>query len=445
MQATKYLSVSQFIDITENALKRFGSAVIIGEISEISLYSHLYFKIKDENASLDCLMFSSIYQSLNFKVQVGQKVIIVGQPSLYKKNGSFKFIVKSMTIAGLGIIMERLRALKQQLLQEGVFNQSKREMPKTIDCVGIITSKEGRVLHDIITTIRQRSSILKIKLYPASVQGSDAAITLRKALYEANEDNSCDVLIIGRGGGSFEDLLPFSDEALVRDIAKSKIITISAVGHEPDVSLSDFAADFRAATPTAAAVMVSAMTDEIIDNRINYALNSMTDNILKHLDYLYIKTQKIEASLKASSPINKIHEKDNTLISLIMRLNNAINNKISSLDALYQNLFSNLYNSITPEKLDSYIHTLHNIKLRQDNIINNLLHDNETKLNETILKLKMLNPLNTLERGYSVTLDSDDKAFDIDKANVGDNIKIMLYKGFIDANILNISKKADKS
>ena len=445
MQTTKYLSVSQFIDITENALKRFGSAVIIGEISEISFYSHLYFKVKDESASLDCLMFSSIYQSLNFKVEVGQKVIIVGQPSLYKKNGSFKFIVKSMSIAGLGIIMERLRALKQKLSQEGVFNQSKRQMPKVIDCVGIITSKEGRVLHDIITTIRQRSSILKIKLYPASVQGSEAAITLRKALYKANEENICDVLIIGRGGGSFEDLLPFSDEALVRDIAKSKIITISAVGHEPDISLSDFAADFRAATPTAAAVMVSTMTDEIIDNRINYALNSMTDNILKHLDYLYIKTQKIEASLKASSPLNKIHAKDNALISLIMRLNNAINQKITSLDGFYQNIASRLYSSITPEIVDSYVHTLHNIMLRQDSIINNIIKENEIKLNETILKLKMLNPLNTLERGYSVTLDINDKALDIDRAAIGDNIKIVLDKGSIDASILNIYKKDHKN
>ena len=225
------MSVSRFVSVTNNALQNFGQAVVIGEISEIKTYSHLYFKLKDETAAVDCLMFASALNRLSFIPKIGMKVIVVGKSSIYLKTGQFKLIAEKMIVAGAGKIMEELL--------EGVFEAIKRPIPKWINKVGIITSKEGHVLHDMLTVLNKRNPGIEVVVYPCQVQGTEAPATIVNALNTAFRDNFCDVLIVGRGGGSFEDLLPFSDESVVRTIINSPMPIISAVGHEPDVALSD--------------------------------------------------------------------------------------------------------------------------------------------------------------------------------------------------------------
>lgn len=254
------MTVSHFLEITNKCMQSLGTAVVRGEISECNLHNHLYFKLKDESSCVDCLMWGTMVRRLQFTPQIGMQVVVTGHSSVYKKRGTFRLLAEQMLPAGRGLIMERLEQLRRQLQQEGVFDRLSRAVPRFVDRVGIITSPEGRVLHDIKTTLLRRNPLIDTVLYPAAVQGEGAAQSLCQALRQAYAERSCDVLILGRGGGSFEDLLPFSDEALTRLTAQSPIPIISAVGHEPDTVLTDYAADVRAATPTAAAELVSSFT-----------------------------------------------------------------------------------------------------------------------------------------------------------------------------------------
>lgn len=296
------LTVSRFLEITHDCLQKLGTAVVKGEISECTLHNHLYFKIKDENSSVDCLMWGNVVRSLPFQVQVGMQVIVIGRSSVYKKRGTFRLLAEQMLQAGRGLIMERLERLRRQLKQEGVFDRLNRQVPRFVDRVGIITSPEGRVLHDIQNTLWRRNPLIAVKLYPSLVQGEGAAQSLCQALQQAYAERDCDVLIICRGGGSFEDLLPFSDEAVARLTAQSPIPIISAVGHEPDCVLTDYAADVRAATPTAAAEMVSSFTREELQRACEYYVSNLNHYMELILDEKNQQLQNLSRALSAAGP-----------------------------------------------------------------------------------------------------------------------------------------------
>ena len=341
------MSVSRFVSVTNNALQNFGQAVVIGEISEIKTYSHLYFKLKDETAAVDCLMFASVLNRLSFIPKIGMKVVVVGKSSIYLKTGQFKLIVDKMFVAGAGKIMEELLALKEKLNKEGVFAAIKRPIPKWINKVGIITSKEGHVLHDMLTVLNKRNP----------------GITIVNALNTAFSDNVCDVLIVGRGGGSFEDLMPFSDETVVRTIINSPMPIISAVGHEPDVALSDFAADMRAPTPTAAADIVSSYTVEMMQKDLDSYALLLGDLIYKKIDDLTVVLEKAEIKLKSFGPESLLNLKSSYL--------NSLNEKFARL------IFDKL--AFCKAQNDSFLHRLQ-------------AHDPKFKLNSSIF-LKALLPI----------------------------------------------------
>ncbi len=182
------MTVSDFIKITDNALKNFGNAIVVGEISELSNYRHLYFKIKDEFSSVDCVMWYSAVQALSFKPEIGMKVEIIGNSSVYQKTGQFKLMASSMRQVGLGYIMEQLRILQEKLQKEGIFDLLHRPIPKFVNTVGVITSTEGRVVHDIQMTMQRRNDAVNIIVYPASVQGQGASRSLIEALHQANNE-----------------------------------------------------------------------------------------------------------------------------------------------------------------------------------------------------------------------------------------------------------------
>ncbi len=296
------LSVSDFVAITDRCLKNLGSAVVIGEISELKPYAHLYFKIKDENSAVDCLLFKSAWQKLGFKPQIGQKVIILGSSSLYSKNGSFKLIVRQMHLSGLGTIMAQLEELKRKLAQEGLFSKPKRKLPYIINCVGLVTSEEGSVLHDMRTTILRRNPLIKTKLFKTLVQGEGAPEQIVAALNRAYQDPDLDAVILARGGGSFEDLLCFSDERVVRKTAQSPYPIISAIGHEPDTALTDFAADLRAPTPTAAAEQISTPTLKDIDDLLLEYQRRFAAAITEHFNFLFAQLDLVLMRLGRCNP-----------------------------------------------------------------------------------------------------------------------------------------------
>ena len=472
------MTVSDFLKITDNALKNFGNALVVGEISELSNYRHLYFKIKDEFSSVDCVMWYSAVQALSFKPEIGMKVEIIGNSSVYQKTGQFKLMASSMRQVGLGYIMEQLRILQEKLQKEGIFDLLHRPIPKFVNTVGVITSTEGRVVHDIQMTMQRRNDAVNIIVYPASVQGQGASRTLIEALHQANNEKRCDVLIIGRGGGSFEDLLPFSDEALVREVAKSAIPIISAVGHEPDIALTDYAADLRAPTPTAAAELVTSVTKADLYSLFE-EYNSRLDNAVdSSFDLYQMRLESVEKRLRASSPEAIIDNQRNLLIYAISELEHATDalliKKAQQIENLKHRLSMFEPAAIVSYKLSALLTTVSRLDRSIDEYVLNaqnrlsfdatllnydkLITDHQSrlkkKLSELVLrqnncdveaklanaekdfandlsKLELLNPLFILSKGYSVTKDSFDRIAKVKNLNQGDTITTLLDGGTV--------------
>ena len=229
---------------------------VLGEISNFKRYQsgHCYFTLKDEKSALKCVMFKSSAAHLSFRPQNGEKVVVLGSISVYERDGVYQLYVTAMRRQGIGDLMQAYEALKEKLTKEGLFDDSrKKPLPRLPRAIGIITSPSGAAVHDIITVSRRRNKGVKLILYPVKVQGEEAAGEIVHAIDFFQRNHLADLLIVGRGGGSIEDLWAFNEEPVVRAIAASKIPIISAVGHETDVTLSDFAADARAATPSQAA------------------------------------------------------------------------------------------------------------------------------------------------------------------------------------------------
>ena len=472
------MTVSDFIKITDNALKNFGNAIVVGEISELSNYRHLYFKIKDEFSSVDCVMWYSAVQALSFKPEIGMKVKIIGNSSVYQKTGQFKLMASSMSQVGLGYIMEQLRILQEKLQKEGIFDLLHRPIPKFVNTVGVITSTEGRVVHDIQMTMQRRNDAVNIIVYPASVQGQGASRTLIEALHQANNEKRCDVLIIGRGGGSFEDLLPFSDEALVREVAKSAIPIISAVGHEPDIALTDYAADLRAPTPTAAAELVTSVTKADLYSLFEEYNRRLDNAVDSSFDLYQMRLESVEKRLRASSPEAIIDNQRNLLIYAISELEHATDalliKKAQQIENLKHRLSMFEPAAIVSYKLSALLTTVSRLDRSIDEYVLNaqnrlsfdatllnydkLITDHQSrlkkKLSELVLrqnncdveaklanaekdfandlsKLELLNPLFILSKGYSVTKDIFDRIAKVKNLNQGDTITTLLDGGTV--------------
>ena len=278
------MSVSEFVRQTNESFKKQDPFILQGEISEIDIKKHVYLTIKDEKASLRCIIWQSIASRLPFQLTCGQKVIVQGRNNVYAPNGALSFHVQNIDLLGRGHIMDKLKRLEQRLDYEGVFGRPKYNRAPPLSRVGVITSLDGRVKDDIITNAHKRNPLLHILFFEAKVQGPGAAESLLKALHYAYthyQEYQLDALIIGRGGGSFEDLLCFSDERVVRMVAMSPIPIISAVGHDEDRPLCDNAANWRVSTPTAAAEYVTPITltkqSELADALKN-TLDRLADN-----------------------------------------------------------------------------------------------------------------------------------------------------------------------
>lgn len=472
------MTVSDFLKITDNALKNFGNAIVVGEISELGNYRHLYFKIKDEFSSVDCVMWYSAVQDLSFKPEIGMKVEIIGNSSVYQKTGQFKLMASSMRQVGLGYIMEQLRILQDKLQKEGIFDLLHRPIPKFVNTVGVITSTEGRVVHDIQMTMQRRNDAVNIIVYPASVQGQGASRTLIEALHQANNEKRCDVLIIGRGGGSFEDLLPFSDEALVREVAKSAIPIISAVGHEPDIALTDYAADLRVPTPTAAAELVTSVTKADLYSLFEEYKRRLDNAVDSSFDLYQMRLESVEKRLRASSPEAIIDNQRNLLIYAISELEHAtdallikkaqqienLKHRLSMFEpaAIVSYKLSALLTTVSrlDRSIDEYVLKAQNrlsfdaTLLNYDKIITDHQSRLKKKLSELVLrqnncdveeklanaekdfandlsKLELLNPLFILSKGYSVTKDSFDRIAKVKNLKQGDTITTLLDGGTV--------------
>lgn len=330
LPSDKIFTVSELNGIIKELLEGFPVITLEGEISNYRPNSsgHLYFNLKDNSSIISAVMFRGAAYSLSFAPKDGMKVQVTGKLSVYGPQGKYQIIISKMSIAGEGDILRMIEERKRKLAAEGLFDQTKKKklpaFPKTI---GIVTSPTGAALRDILQITKRRNKCISVNIFPALVQGTDAAATIAQQIKTANTFNLCDVLIVGRGGGSLEDLLPFSEECVVRAIAESHIPVVSAVGHEIDWALSDYAADLRAPTPSAAAEIVVPQLSEIKTILLQYS-NELYENSMN-------RVEKIKLMIKSFKPENLEMQFRSIEQPLLQRFDNAK-------EGLFQNIIQKL-------------------------------------------------------------------------------------------------------
>lgn len=444
MEDSKFVTVS----VLNNYIARFFDAnpyldvvYLKGEISNFKWSGrHCYFSIKDEVSEISAMMFYPDNQTLDFVPMDGMQIQVRGKVQVYSKKGTYAIIVKKISKDGIGVLYQEFLELKEKLQKEGLFDEvHKKPLPKYPEVVAVITSPTGDAIHDIISTFNRRLPMAKIILYPALVQGRDAPADLVRALKQVYSDNLADVLIIGRGGGSFEDLSCFNDETLARTLFASPIPTITGIGHEADYTICDFVSSYRAPTPTGAAMRLTREKKdcyEELSNQINRLKNSiisiMRDSFNKYqklinsyglLHFDKIIDRKVDfynllkAKLEKYSPINQLEIKINYLKSLS--------------DSLAANYIKNIKNFETRLEINNNI--------LKPAFINQKIEQCEKSLNEVTKRLVLLNPFNTMNRGYAIVSQNGIIANKITDINFENLINIKMIDGSIDAKVIKDS------
>ena len=358
-----------------------------GEISNFKVHSsgNVYLSLKDENSKINCVIFKSNYNK-NLHLDNGSKVVANGYISLYERDGTYQLYINDIEIEGLGNLYIEFNKLKERLSKEGLFDSKyKRPIPAMPKSIGVITSETGAVIRDIINVIKRRYPKVNIKLYPVNVQGQQSKYDICEGIKFFNRENNVDTIIVGRGGGSLEELWSFNEEIVAREVFNSKIPIISAVGHETDFTICDFVADMRAPTPSAAAEIA---TPNLLD--LNYKLESIKTRINK-------------------SVINQIHIDKNRVDYIFEKINNYLNlytikDKITQIDKIYDKINFEIENTMNIES---------------------------EKLRNTGTILHNLSPLATLDRGYSIVHKEGNILNSVNEINLKENLDIRLRDGNI--------------
>ncbi len=419
MDDIKYLSVSELNKIIKmkfDASSFFNKVFLKGEISNFKVQmpsGHCYFTIKDEGSRISAVMFRGTASKIKTTFKDGDMVYVVGKISVYEASGSYQMYVESMELNGSGDLYKKFLELKDKLFKEGLFDEDKtKAIPKFPKKVGVVTASTGAAIRDIITTIKRRYPLCEVILFPSLVQGVGAKEDIVNKIEIANRYPGIDTLIVGRGGGSIEDLWAYNEEIVARAIYNSKIPIISAVGHEIDFTISDYVADKRAATPTAAAELA---VPNIIDLELKIdSLHERASNVVKNMIEHYKKIlDRIKHSNILVNPINMYNVKMQILNIQKLKLNKYFNELVTKKKI---KLF---------EFKNNYI--IQNPKLIYEKYINIISKDIE--------KLELLNPLNSLKRGYAIVKKDNKCIENITNVKINDKIDISLKGGTIGATV----------
>lgn len=392
-----------------------------GEISNFKAHTrgHFYFTIKDETSRINAIMFSFNASKLKFTPEDGMKILVKGKISVFESTGNYQIYVEEMSEDGLGNLHIAFEQLKKKLGDEGLFdNKYKKEIPKIPMKVGIITAPTGAAVKDILSTIKRRFPICKTILFPCLVQGELAKDDIVKKL-DIADNYDLDVIILGRGGGSIEDLWPFNEEVVARKVFSCKTPIISGVGHQIDFTICDFVADVRAETPTGAAERAVPMLSDLLFEINNY--KSRCSNIIKTiLEKNKLRLIKLSESYVLKNPLSLYEIKEQKLDNIIDRLNFNINNTIS----LAKSKLGVIKSSIIFKEPS-------------------ILYDNKLKKTEHLIeKLEILNPLNALKRGYSVVKKDGKSINSIKEINKEDTIDINIKDGFLKAKVMEVKNES---
>ena len=423
----------------------FSNIAVIGEISNISRPSsgHIYFTLKDEDGAIGCAMWRSQATKLNFKPEDGDKCILKGQVSLYPATGRYQLMVKSIEQAGSGNLMHQFEQLKKKLDSEGLFDVSKKlSLPKSPKHIGVITSASTAAFQDILSTIKRRAPSSQISLSPAVVQGDAAAGSLIKALdriikfNENNPENSIDVVIIARGGGSIEDLWCFNNEDLARQIALFPIPTISGVGHEIDFTICDFVSDMRAPTPTASAEIVTEFSFQVFD-KLSEIQNNLHRFIRISLKDKLQKIQFLKGNIK--NPLLILREQSQKIDNYELKLKQNMKLNYSNNKQRFNLAISKFRDKSPAALIQENYSKINNIKELIKRAIKLKVSKNISALKEFEKNLDILNPLSILERGYSIIQNKSGSSIkSISEVESGDILTARLNKGFLDIEVKDI-------
>ena len=371
---------------------------IVGEISNFLHYfrsGHMYFTLKDDNSQLKAVMFSSNAERLKFKPSDGMKVLCRGRISVYDKDGAYQFYVDDMQPDGIGTLAIAFEQLKDKLSKEGLFDEiHKKPIPKFPRKIGVATSDMGAAIEDIKNITKRRYPIAELVVVPTVVQGDSAPADICKSIKILDLRDDIDVIIVGRGGGSLEDLWAFNTEQVARAVFECETPIISAVGHETDYTICDFVSDLRAPTPSAAAELAVPNISDILLKLQNYNLR-YKNALKKKIEIMKLRYEKCMMNKVFKDPLQNIHEKYISLDMINKSLQNSINNKVQI---------------------------------------------SKTKMVELITKLDSLSPLKTLTRGYSI-LEKDNKIVkSVKSLNINDEISIRLIDGNAKAKVIDIKE-----
>ena len=423
MNNDKYLSVTAITKYLKHKIDTDDNLKLVylkGEISNFKSHTsgHLYFSLKDEGSKINAIMFSSSAKRLNFTPIDGSKVLVIGRISVYEATGNYQIYVQEMIEDGLGNLYVAFEELKKKLSNEGLFDEEhKMKIPKMPNRIGIVTASTGAAIKDILSTIKRRYPICETILFPSFVQGDGAALDIVKNIKLAEKYN-LDVLIVGRGGGSIEDLWPFNEESVARAIYECSIPVISAVGHEVDFTIADFVADMRAPTPTGAAEMAVPNITDII-NHINNLKIRLNESINSKLNYNRLKLDNIKNNRIIKNPMIIYENKQQQLDLLLEKLNKSLIEKVN----------------VNKYRLDL---------IKNNHIIKNpdlLIKDKKNNLINILEKLELLNPLSIMKRGYSLTYQNDSIIKSVKNIDKNSNLTIKLSDGIVTTKVLDVKEK----
>lgn len=393
LNAIQVSELNEYIKNKFDGDEFLNNVLVKGEISNFKHHytGHMYFTLKDEKSLIKCIMFKGYTTNLNFIPKDGMKVIILGSVSVFERDGVYQIYAKAMSEDGIGNLYQEYEKLKEKLEKQGLFDvEHKKKIPFMPKIIGVLTSNTGSVIRDIINVSTRRNPNVYIRLYPVPVQGEGAGKKIADAIKFMNDKNLADVLILARGGGSLEDLWPFNEEIVAKSIYDSKIPIISAVGHETDFTISDFVADLRAPTPSAAAELAVPNIEDIKEKLNIYDLR-YKQALRKKVEIMRLRYEKCISSRAFQDPLRNINDNYLIIDNIIKKMQNQIDSKIKE------------------EKQQA-------IKI--------------------IAKIDALSPLKTLSRGYSVCIKDEKIIKSIKDIKEDDKIKIKFIDGLIDANVL---------
>lgn len=440
------LTVAQLVRNIKVVLERtLGEVCVEGEISNFKRQSsgHCYFTLKDESAQIGCVFFKGSAMRCLVNPRDGIKVKLIAETSVYEPRGQVQLIVKSMQEAGLGTLQQQFEALKRKLLEEGLFDASrKQEIPPFPNAVGIITSPTGAVIQDIRHVFERRAPWIQLYLYPVRVQGAEAAPEIVQALRAWNDAETSglpqvDLLIVGRGGGSLEDLWPFNEEIVARALAASELPVISAVGHETDFTIADFVSDLRAPTPTAAAEM-SSPDGPTLSQYVKQRWEQVKNSIRKMWENYSLRLDVYSRGILSTSPDKVLRDYTQMIDELGDALHDARENTLALAEQNWGTLQLKLQAHHPGRGMDILFHRLAQAEEKLHKVTSASLDKAGQRCSDMDKLLRALGPESALQRGYSLVRDSmGNLVRDPKRLSSGDTIDITMAEGRLEASVIS--------